>query len=419
MKLIGKYILINTLLSVCILLTGELSLYYLLTQNVKKEITEHLNLERLFLIKKIQKGVDVLSFRNNIGDVITVTEIPSIKYTQPFIENIQVGEEWEEEEFFSSQKITFDITQNKKNYRVSIVKTIDEDEGLSHSIWVIMIISGLTILLVLTIVNIIIQKKIFAPIYQLNRDINLFSVKHLNKITPPKTSTKEFQHLGESISLMSEKIINDYKAMKEFTENIAHEIQTPLAVISVKIEQCLQHQSLNEGQAHLLNDALQKVNKLFSISKGLSLLGKLDNEQFTSKQCLDLFLTVQQRLDFFNDFIESKKITITKKFLSNIYLEADASLLEILIDNLIKNAIKHNFESGQIIITINNQQLIFSNTGEQPTENTSNYFKRFYSKKTDSLGLGLSIIKKIVEYYNYSILYNFNNGFHTVTINFK
>lgn len=418
MKLISKNILVSALLSVFILWAGEFSLYFLLKSNIEKETVEHLNLERFFLLKKIKKGVDPLYFNNNIGDAITVTPVGTMQYDKPLIENMEVEEEWEEE-YFSSKKIIFDVENNGKFYRISITKTIDEDEDLSSGMWFVICVSGISILLVLVFINIIIHKKIFSPLYQLNKSINVFSVKKLQRIEPPKTTTIEFKELGESISNMSEKIVNDYNAMKEFTENMAHEIQTPLAVISAKIEHCLQLPSLTEEQAVLLSDASGKVNKLFNISRGLSLLSRLDNGQFNDPKDIDLQVLIEQRLKFFEDFIESKKLHVTKKIESRIIVKMDEVICEILIDNLIKNSIKHNLENGTIDIKISEGQLTISNTGSVPNEDVNNYFKRFYSRNNnESLGLGLSIIQKIIEYYHFRISYNFVDNLHIVTIKF-
>ncbi len=98
----------------------------------------------------------------------------------------------------------------------------------------------------------------------------------------------------------------------------------------------------------------------------------------------------------------------------------DNSLAEILIDNLLKNAIQHNFREGKIFITVQNNQLIVANSGEKPTEFTDKFFTRFYSKiPNQSLGLGLSIVKKIIDYYEYDISYKFTNDLHQMTLDFR
>ena len=275
-------------------------------------------------------------------------------------------------------------------------------------------------LAILVAVNVFVYYKLFSPVNKLIDDVKNFSVQELKKIIPPKTSTQEFAILSNEISKMSEKMISDYSSVREFMENMTHEIQTPLAVINSKIERSFQIKDLTEEQAILLSDAAKAVNKLFMINKGLTLLCKLDNKQFNSSSDVNLNQLIHQRILYFFDFIKNKDITVSDEFLSEITILMDPSLSEILIDNLIKNAIQHNFQNGNIYIHVENNQLIISNTGEIPKEPTTSYFSRFYSQKPyQSLGLGLSIIKKIVTYYGYSISYNYENDLHKIKIDFN
>lgn len=419
MKLVYKNIIINTIVSVIILFAGEFSLYYFLKNKIEKETIEHLYLERYLMTKQLKKGISIDSFRHNIGDVLEITSIPTIQYNKPIIEEVEVEEEWEEEHF-TSKKIIFDVSQNNQAYRISIIKTIDEDEGLTGSMPAIIFISALCMLAILVSINVFVYYKLFSPVYKLIKDIKNFSVQELKKIVPPKTSTYEFAILSQEISKMSEKMIADYSSVQEFIENMTHEIQTPLAVINSKIERAFQDKNLNEEQAILLSDAAKAVNKLFMINKGLTLLCKLDNKQYNSPVKINLGELIQQRIKYFSDFIENKNIKISETHSADFSITMDTVLSEILIDNLIKNAIQHNFQNGRIYVTIEKNQLVISNTGDIPKEPMTNYFHRFYSQKPQqSLGLGLSIIKKIVDYYGYTISYNFENDLHKIVIDFN
>ena len=214
-------------------------------------------------------------------------------------------------------------------------------------------------------------------------------------------------------------MISDYGAVKEFMENMTHEVQTPLAVINSKIERCLQDENLSEEQAILLSDAAKSVNKLFHINKGLTLLSKLENKQFNNAVDINLKSLIQERINYFSDFIENKKITLNQNYQEDITIVMKLSLAEILIDNLIKNAIQHNYNNGAISISVEQHKLKIANTGDVPKAPTTSYFNRFYSQKPhQSLGLGLSIIKKIVEYYDYKISYAYQEEMHTITIDF-
>lgn len=418
MKLVYKNIIINTVVSVLILFVGEFSLYVFLKNNIEKEAVEHLYLERYFMSMQLKHGVDIEYFKHNIGDELEVEEIASVKYTTPVLEDIEM-EEPGEEEHFTSKKIIFDVTQKGKAYRVSILKTIDEDEGLGGSLAALIFISALLMAAVLVVINVFVYYRLFSPLYQLIKDIKKFSVHTLQKINPPKTSTKEFKTLSEEISKMSAQIISDYTSMKEFTENMTHEMQTPLAVISTKIERCIQDKSLTGEQAVLLTDAAKAVNKLFNISKGLTLLCKLDNKQYTALTQISVVELVKQRTHYFTDFIENKQLTLTENYKDDNIVSMDVSLAEIIIDNLLKNAVQHNILNGKIIITLEQKRLTIVNTGNTAEALSNRNFDRFYSSsQSSSLGLGLSIVKKIADYYGFKLSYQYENNLHSIAIDF-
>lgn len=435
MKLVYKNILINTLVSILILFIGEYSLYFFLKNKIEKETVEHLMFESYIVKNELNEGVSIEYFKHNIGDVLEITAIDKLQYIEPIIKDAVVkeqGEEHEEEELeehhsgrkheetFTSKQAIFDATQDNKNYRISITKTVDEDEGMAGSMSAIIFISGLCMLAILVLINVFVFSKLFSPVNKLIRDIKRFSIQEQKPITPPKTSTVEFITLGEEINRMSEKMISDYRSVKEFTENITHEIQTPLAVINSKIERCLQDKNLSNEQAILLSDASKSVNKLFNINKGLTLLSKLENKQFNNPTEINLTELITQHLKYFSDFIENKQITISTDFSQKIIIQMNESLAEILIDNLLKNAIQHNINSGKIVISTNNNVLTISNSGTAPKESTEKYFERFHSQTPNqSLGLGLSIVKKIAEYYSYSVTYNYQNEAHQINVDFN
>ncbi len=435
MKLVYKNILINTLVSVFILFVGEYSLYFFLKNKIEKETIEHLTFEAYIVKNELNQGVAIEYFKHNIGDLLEIIPIEQIQYKTPLIKDALVkeegeGEESEEEEehhavsmheeTFTSKQVIFDVIQDNKKYRISITKTVDEDEGMAGSMSAIIFISGLCMLAILILINVLVFNKLFSPVSQLIKDIKNFSIQQNKKINPPVTSTIEFVSLGQEISRMSQKMISDYTSIKEFTENITHEIQTPLAVINSKIELCLQDKNLTNEQAVLLAEASKSVNKLFNINKGLTLLSRLNNKQFNNPIEINLNNLIHQRIIYFSDFIENKKLTLTEKSTNEIVINMKESLSEILMDNLLKNAIQHNIQNGKILIETHNNVFSISNTGDEPKDSTEKYFDRFQSQtQNQSLGLGLSIVKKIVEYYGYSISYNYENNLHTIAVDFN
>jgi signal transduction histidine kinase len=80
---------------------------------------------------------------------------------------------------------------------------------------------------------------------------------------------------------------------------------------------------------------------------------------------------------------------------------------------------KHNFEGGEIIITSDGKQIVFSNTGKPLTTSPGNLFQRFvkHNAGSESTGLGLSIASGICKNYKMGLEYTFQNGHHNISLN--
>ena len=88
--------------------------------------------------------------------------------------------------------------------------------------------------------------------------------------------------------------------------------------------------------------------------------------------------------------------------------------MDVLINYLFSNAIRHNKNSGIIEIRLAGNKLCFQNTGDLAPLNQDAIFERFYKgRNSDGTGLGLAIMKNICARYGFSIGYRFNNGMHS------
>ena len=313
--------------------------------------------------------------------------------------------------------VVFEYPASGKFYRIIIAKVFDQDEKLTKDIWKAISISTILTIIIMLVVNIFIYKKLWSPFYLALRALKNFNVSKQNPIHLPTIGTKEFDDLNKSLTTMTEKSIRDYITLKEFTENASHEIQTPLAIISSKIEMCLQDKDLNSEQAKLLIEANHAVNTLFTLNKALVLLTKLENNQFEQSASINIHNKIIDRMNLFEDFVQGKEIEVNYKMNKNIELKIDPTLAKVLFDNLIKNAVKHNYQKGKINIEVDSGFIKISNTGKAPKDNTNKLFERFYKAGTeDSLGLGLAIVKKICEIYHLKISYNYSEGWHEFKI---
>ena len=367
MKLLHKNIIANALASLGIIILGGLISYYFIITKVDKESEEHLLGEKTIVEKKIKEGALLSVFESNIGDKIILKEITQTTGRKPFFKTINEREEYEESgeaekegEIFTAKAIVFECGSPDKIYRVTIVKSFDNDEELAQNILFAVGISALLMIIAIVLVNIAIYKKLWSPFYGILKKLQNYNISKREAMSFDKTQTKEFNELISSLDLMAQKISHDYLALKEFTENASHEIQTPLAVIHSKIEICLQDKHLTSEQGKMLVEAAQAVNTLVNLNKGLIMLAKLDNNQVDAASNLNLEQFITGRLNLFEDFLTEKNIEVNLKIDKSFTLEINEALAGILFDNLIKNAVKHNSKNGKIIIETSDNKIKIS-----------------------------------------------------------
>jgi signal transduction histidine kinase len=234
------------------------------------------------------------------------------------------------------------------------------------------------------------------------------------------SNINEFKELNAAVTAMSNSVLKDYGALKSFTENASHEIQTPLAVINAKLELLMQAENFSEQQMQYIQNIQEEISRLSKLNQSLLLLTKIDNQQFKDTEKVDVATVINKHLDNYEELIAAKEIALTKNINGESIVLMNKTMAEILVSNLITNAIKHNIKKGTIEIIADRDQLTVKNTGPALSTNPEELFERFKKDKvnSESLGLGLSIVKKICEQYHFKVDYNYANGLHTVSVSF-
>jgi signal transduction histidine kinase len=131
------------------------------------------------------------------------------------------------------------------------------------------------------------------------------------------TATAEFNSLNVSLNKMLDRIGHDYQKQKEFTENAAHEMQTPVAVMQSKIDLLIQSQNLKEEEMHLIEQLSGALQKLSYLNRSLLLLSKIENKQFNQLESVSVQDVVDNSLSLYESALASKEITVHKSYLAN------------------------------------------------------------------------------------------------------
>lgn len=311
-------------------------------------------------------------------------------------------------------------THKNQLYQIDIVKNNMEADELLEGLW-----SGFGILLLLLgvaflLLNWIISKSIWKPFYKTIQQLENYDIKKHDNFQLESVSTYEFNQLNATLNTMTRKIQDDFSQHKEFTENASHEMQTPLAVIKANLSLLMQSSNLTEGDMNSIEAIENTVKKLSALNRTLLLLTKIENQQYTENTKIDLTLICKNILDHYAEIISAKELILEIDFQEKLEVTMNETLAEILVSNLIQNAIRHNTTGSKIRLKTSINSLSISNSGDPLSIPESDLFVRFRKSETtsESMGLGLSLVKSVVDVYRYTITYEFSNNLHTFKLTF-
>ncbi|GEP97733.1 two-component sensor histidine kinase [Chitinophaga cymbidii] len=305
------------------------------------------------------------------------------------------------------------------SYVLMIQLNLVESEDLIKAIvWIYLgVLVGL--LIVIFFLTRFISNRLWKPFYTTLQLIDQFNLEKL--VTPrfDEVNTYEFQKLNQGLNKLISESLRSFSAQKVFTQNAAHELQTPLAVLQSKLDLLMQDESLTSSQAAVVQSLYDSTSRLSRINKNLLLLAKIENNQFADTEKVNISELINEVLPYFTEQADGKKLSITTSLQTAINLLSNKGLTEILINNFILNAIRHNVEGGRIIIISAPDRLVIQNTGIEHPLDTAMLYSRFGKNATDTRnnGLGLAIAKEICDRYNWQITYQYD-GLHNFSILF-
>lgn len=310
------------------------------------------------------------------------------------------------------------VTINDKPFVYRAKVNLVESEDLLKSISILFFVLIFVLLLGLFLINRKLSRTLWKPFYTTLQEIENFQIDTDKKPEFSKTAITEFNRLHASINKLIQRNIAIYASQREFVENAAHELQTPLAVFQVKIDQLIQRNDITREQSEILTTLNDSVARLTRLNKNLLLLSKMENTGYGERQLCNINDALKKNLSFFTEQAAAKNITISVQQEAVLEVLANHALVDILINNLFLNAIRHNHINGTIEVLISSDSLVFMNSGELVSLDKEKLFNRFYKADASAYGngLGLSIIKRITDLHNWKVDYKYADDLHCFTV---
>lgn len=311
------------------------------------------------------------------------------------------------------------IKINEGNYLLTVETNVEETEETVVAIAILTSLFFLILVVGFLILNRRLSVKLWQPFKNTLAKLKAFNLNSQSNISFERSSIIEFEELNVALKKLIEHTVSVYKSQKEFTENASHELQTPLAIIKNKLDILLQKEALTNRQYQLIEDINNALTRVSRINKNLLLLAKIENHQFDGSETINLSELTEECIEQLQEHFSNKQLSLKKSLEKDCFVSGNRVLIEILINNLLLNSIRHNLQKGTVEINLSKSGYIISNSGNKALEKEQ-LFRRFKktSDESSGSGLGLAIVEQICKRHQWKITYEFHQETHIFKISF-
>ena len=409
MKLLAKTNRYYLLLAAVLFALGGIVLYISLNLALRNEVDEQLLDQRRTLTAAPPATL--------LADSQGVSRVP-----QPGGLHDAVRYDPAEQTMVPYRELSFPVVRSGETYWLTVRKSRLETADLLLVVLSVMLAVLGLLLLSLGLLSRWLARWLWAPFQHTLTQLRAYDLRRHESLTLPATTTDEFTELNQALTQLTERLAADYQQLKEFTENAAHETQTPLAIMQAQLEQLMQDDTLRPTSAALVGELYGGTRRLSRLHQALTLLSKIENQQFSQVETVRLDLLVEAKAWQLEDRAASRGLTLRMAVTGRPALAMHPGLAESLVANLLQNAVKHGAPGGTIEVTLTLAELRVANPGPIVAGDPGRFLERFrkHDAASDSPGLGLAIVQQICQYYGFTLRYEFapTGATHTLRVGF-
>ncbi|MCL6087122.1 MAG: HAMP domain-containing histidine kinase [Actinobacteria bacterium] len=258
-----------------------------------------------------------------------------------------------------------------------------------------------------TLSSLFLARRALAPIDSVTKTASEIEKGDLSRRIKIPITNDEIGRLARTFNKMIARLEDTFNREKRFTSDASHELRTPITVISAKAEAALTKSKKIEDYKKALRVIIRETKRVSFLLSQLLLLARSDEgKSILNIEKIDLKMIIESIIIEMKDKAEQKNIRLSITSEQNLIIKADQTFITMLFLNIIENSIKYNKKGGFINISFskedNNAKVIIEDSGIGISdENLIHIFDRFYrvseSRADKGSGLGLSIVKEIVE----------------------
>lgn len=402
--------------------------YVNMIDEVHDSIDDGLDNSKLLIIHEARLDSTVLNKLHFDEGNYAIRKIPenhALKHRDLYKDTLMYMENEDDLEPVRLLTTVFEAKENEF-YQLKVISSMVEEDDLIEDLFYSLLWLYLILIVTILLINTLVLRSMWRPFFDYLNRLSQFKLGKNEEVQPVQSKVSEFQLLNKVVSEVLESNIRSFHSQKQLIENASHELQTPLAIALNKLQLLAGNSELSEEMVKEVFQTIETLERLKRLNKSLLLLSKIENKQFLNEEQIHFNALIQSVVNDFQDQIEFKEVEVTILSESELKVKMNPELARILVSNLVKNAIHHNFKKGKVEILIEKCAIQISNSGSGHALDSGKVFERFHKESTDqsSTGLGLAIVKSILEISGYHISYAFFNGFansdsiHRFTVEF-
>jgi len=259
---------------------------------------------------------------------------------------------------------------------------------------------------------------------------NDINTSRLNTRLSVQDAPAELREMGDAFNAMLDRLEDGVQRLSGFAADLAHDMRTPLNTLMVETQVALARPRTAEEYQHLLASNLEEYERLARMIENTLFLARVDNAQMAlQRETLDLQAELQRIHDYFDILAEDVGVRLVVSA-EKVSAAIDLVLLQRAVNNLVSNAIRHTPAGGTVTLSAHAVEegggvaIVVSNSGQGiAPEHLPHIFDRYYRAdpaRTAGAGLGLSIVRAIMELHGGKITVDSQPGANTTfTLLFK
>jgi two-component system heavy metal sensor histidine kinase CusS len=301
--------------------------------------------------------------------------------------------------------VTINQESSDRPYTIQLAQDRSSDEQVKKTFGYLLIVVLLGSVLASMLIAITVTKRGLHPLGEMAQSVRRIEPARLKERVAPAGWPRELQPLAIAFDEMLERLDESFTRLSQFSADLAHELRTPIANILGEAQVALTRHRTPAEYRETIESTIGECERLSAIVDNLLFVARVDAaREPIVRKWFDARATVEKIAAFYEPIAEERHVAIRCSGEGQIY--ADATLLERAVGNLVDNALRFTRENGSIQIALAERatdfEIAVSDNGcGIPPEHLPRVFDRFYradsSRSSDGAGLGLALVKSILD----------------------